>query len=296
MMCLLCRSHNVRLLLKPSASLSKTLQGQYFISSERFGLHDAIYQCAACSFAFIPRLLVDKHALDAFYENAPLDIQYLRDSFGRKKTARRILGAIDSFAPPINPHKRILDIGCNAGLFLREAELAGFEGYGVDLSRNAVLFAQKHCGLRSVVRGGGNAIAQFPDNFFSVITAFDVLEHVYDPFSVAALVDRKLRKNGLFVFTAPLLDSPSAKIMGPYWHGFLPSHLSYFTRDAIARFIARNGWQLVMARYYLRFFSLASIIRRMVQKNDLWLPSFFNITVGAHAFDEIEVYARKQKS
>ena len=74
---------------------------------------------------------------------------------------------------------KILDVGCATGFFLEEVKSKGFEPYGIELSKFSFKKAQNKFGNR--IFSGTIEDAPFENNFFDVITMFDLLEHVKTP-------------------------------------------------------------------------------------------------------------------
>jgi SAM-dependent methyltransferase len=86
--------------------------------------------------------------------------------------------------------------------------------------------------------------APFPPNSFDVITAFDVLEHVYDPREFLEQVQMWLRPGGIFFAKLPNIDSWEAKIFGTYWYGLeLPRHLSHFSVESLRNLVCDLGFR-----------------------------------------------------
>ena len=140
----------------------------------------------------------------------------------------------------------LLDVGCGHGMFLTDAEQAGYEVYGVEPDANVVQVANR-------VGGAKVAHGYFPDAIdramrFDVITFNDVLEHMPQPDSAVAAAAQLLKPGGVLVLNCPsrsglfyqmasALDrlgwgSPFQRM----WQCGLPSpHLWYFTpHDLIA--------------------------------------------------------------
>ncbi len=291
--CGLCGEKKSQLFLKGNLQLENSFKEKYLITDEKAGRHDDIYRCLNCDSRFVPQEFLKKtDEIPDYYKNSPLDEIYLQDFKGRRKTNRRILNNIANFEFPLTGGK-ILDFGCNAGLFLSEAKESGYEAYGIELSEAAVDYARKKFGIDSIKIGKEEKMNDFPDNYFDVITAFDVLEHLLSPASILDKIYSKLKPGGIFVATFPDMDSLLARISKNYWHALVPSHLSYFSEKSIRYLISRNDWQLLSRRYYKRYLSLSYLIRRLLRRNKLSLPKFLGFTVPINTFDEAEVYIRK---
>jgi 2-polyprenyl-3-methyl-5-hydroxy-6-metoxy-1,4-benzoquinol methylase len=75
---------------------------------------------------------------------------------------------------------RLLDVGCGLGFFLERAAARGWDAYGCEPSPSWAARARDRVG-GSRVHTGPPAHGMFAADRFDLITAWDVLEHVYDP-------------------------------------------------------------------------------------------------------------------
>src|SRR4030042_3840859 len=107
---------------------------------------------------------------------------------------------------------KILDVGCGIGLFLKLARENEWEAYGVDISNEDVKYAREK--FRLNVHLGGLIEANYPEEFFDVVTMWDVIEHMADPLSHFKEIKKILKKGGyLFILTGNI-DSDEAKQKG----------------------------------------------------------------------------------
>ena len=74
---------------------------------------------------------------------------------------------------------RILDIGCARGYFSYFMQQNGWDAYGNDLSEYEIEIGKRQFGLKLFV--GDLCELQFPDEYFDVITMWDVIEHLQAP-------------------------------------------------------------------------------------------------------------------
>lgn len=98
---------------------------------------------------------------------------------------------------------KLLDFGCGTGVLQLEFEkkFSSLECFGLDKSKEAI----KLCHLRGITRvklSKGGKIP-FPDNFFDVVTAIDVLEHIKNDSNSLFEIKRVLKKGGLAFFLVP---------------------------------------------------------------------------------------------
>jgi 2-polyprenyl-3-methyl-5-hydroxy-6-metoxy-1,4-benzoquinol methylase len=143
--------------------------------------------------------------------------------------------------------KRLLDVGCGLGYFVQRAQAAGAEAYGCELSPVAVRYAQDRLGLRTVQLGALEHLG-YRRGSFDVITLWDVIEHLRDPFPVIRCAASLLRPSGvLFIqtpnvgFSLPFarmkrrLSVGSPDLMEPR------DHMNNFSRETLTELLARAG-------------------------------------------------------
>ncbi|MBI5903959.1 MAG: class I SAM-dependent methyltransferase [Deltaproteobacteria bacterium] len=154
-----------------------------------------------------------------------------------KKRYRRYLSNIKRF----QEGGKLLDIGCNIGLFLTVAREEGFSVAGVELNRACADYARNTFGLEvfsDVVEKVG-----FASHGFDVVTLFDVLEHVPDIETFLSEVRRILKPGGLLVVQSPNLHSLMASLTKGEWVWLSPpDHIYHFTPSTLSRLLEANGF------------------------------------------------------
>lgn len=164
------------------------------------------------------------------------------------------------------PGGRLLEVGSSLGHFLNAAR-STFEAVGVELNRWASQWARER--FRVDVREKNLESGLFPPESFDVVAAIDVLEHVTDPQSLVNVLSTLLRPGGVFYIVTPNVKSLSCRLMGRWWWGFRPSHLTYFSPKTIAQLLSNAGLDIQRNRSYGRVFSYSYWLTRL--KN---YPSF----------------------
>ena len=97
--------------------------------------------------------------------------------------------------------RQVLEVGCGCGDLLQTLEKKGYSGAGVDLSEEAVAYA--NAGLRS---GRITALCSSPDKLdrqFEIVIASEVLEHQQDDVQFLRLLGDRLSNDGLLLLTVP---------------------------------------------------------------------------------------------
>lgn len=153
----------------------------------------------------------------------------------------------------IRRHKasgRLLDVGCSAGFFLKEARAAGWEVCGVELSEDTAAIARRRFGLD--VRTGMLTDDLFVPGSFDMVTLWDVVEHLKDPISVLATAKQLLKRDGVLFIETPNIDglfprlSYKVAALLDYWpHPEPPGHLFQFSKKTVGRLLERAGLQVV---------------------------------------------------
>lgn len=136
---------------------------------------------------------------------------------------------------------RLMEVGFGAGSFLLAARRAGWEAEGIEVSQTAVEHVRKQ-GFK--VFHGELAAAHYPDAYFDVVTAIEVLEHLPDPQALIREAARILRPGGLFWATTPHGKGLSARALGLQWSVVEPpEHLQLFSLEGMRRMLHGAGFR-----------------------------------------------------
>ena len=148
----------------------------------------------------------------------------------------------------LRPEGRLLDVGCATGLFLHEMRHYGqWELFGVEPVSSAARFARENFGLD--VFEGMLEEAHFADNFFDVITLWDVLEHILEPKQTLLEAYRILKPGGWLVIQVPNPESWQARLFGKYWIGYdAPRHLFGYPPLVLKKQLSEVGYEIAASR------------------------------------------------
>lgn len=107
--------------------------------------------------------------------------------------------------------RRLLDIGCGYGRFLKSAQ-DNFETFGIDPSKHAISQARKYA-VNTKFKVA--TISSYkPEKLFDVITIFDVLEHTNNLSASLQKIKRWLKSGGILVAVVPVYDGIFGTIGG----------------------------------------------------------------------------------
>jgi SAM-dependent methyltransferase len=155
---------------------------------------------------------------------------------------RRLDEIVAGFAP-YRQTSRLLDIGFGAGSLLRAAGRARWTVSGVEVSQTAARHVDQ---FGFDIFCGELADAQYPDGYFDVVTASEVLEHVPEPRALVREIARIVRPGGLLWATTPHGRGISSRILGMQWSVIMPpEHLQLFSVGSIRALFADTGFQRV---------------------------------------------------
>lgn len=226
----------------------------YLPTTDSFMEYGRVVRCADCGLVRLsPRLAWD--SLSAAYQETS-DQLYLEEAMGRAWSARSIIRRVERVAGT----GRLLDVGCGPGVLLSVAK-GKWECVGVEVSRPAAGEARKRFGLEVVE--GTLEEARFPADSFDAVTLVDVIEHLPDPAGTLREVNRILKPGGVLFVLTPNIDAPVARLMGRWWWGFRPAHLTYFSRKTMGRMLAETGFEPLTSWYCGRTFSLGYWLSRL---------------------------------
>lgn len=139
--------------------------------------------------------------------------------------------------------KRLLDVGCGAGIFLNEAKKKGYEAYGIDFDKENVKIAKERYGIANVYVDGVDGLArEFSGKKFDVITFFEVLEHLESPASFINEVKAILSHGGHIALSLPNRER-TLDFLGDA--DYPPNHLTKWNRKSLVLFLERNGFETV---------------------------------------------------
>ncbi|MFK7821848.1 MAG: class I SAM-dependent methyltransferase [Planctomycetaceae bacterium] len=135
---------------------------------------------------------------------------------------------------------KVLDIASGTGYGSRMLRDAGAESVlGVDLSSEAVEFAQKEYGTDGIEYRQGNAEEFSSDERFDVVATFETIEHLKDPVGYLKVLHKHLVDGGRLLLSAPIGET---RHIDSY-------HLHVFEREDIYRLVSEAGFKIEAFRF-----------------------------------------------
>lgn len=212
---------------------------------EREDVEITLVKCENCGLLYqYPRFsqeTIDKHYPPEYdsYKSENLESSDLSSRISRLGLSKR-----RKFVTSIKGGGKLLDIGCATGNFMRAMKSSpGWELFGVEINKHAAEIARQEFSL-NVIHGELEQ-ANFPQDYFDVITLWDVLEHLPDPQSTLSEIYRVLKKDGALILRIPNGNSWDARLFGRYWFGLdAPRHYYIFNQKTITKLLDLSGFQV----------------------------------------------------
>jgi SAM-dependent methyltransferase len=268
-------------------------------------------RCKNCGFVYVnPRPTSEE--LKDFYQNPSYykggggtDYgypNYLEEKETYENQSRERLSIIERFIRPA----RLLDLGCAAGFFLKEAQERGWIIEGIEFSKPMAQFAE---GIIRQKIHESLAGSSLQPGSFDVVTMWDYIEHQFDPRETLLTVNRLLRPGGLVSISTPNTENFEAKTEADEWYEFRPpEHINFFTSTTLGLLLQSCGFapRLVQGRDRLRNSvppRIRSFLRRCIQllgyrQNKItpvwWISSGLRILIEGVINTYYRVRPRKQ--
>lgn len=187
----------------------------------------------------------------AVYENTPEEI--LRQTFDRAEA---------EFGPLAG--KRLLDFGCGVGRLCQIAREYGMDTAGIEADANARVAAGKTGSLRAYANLADLRGAE-PGTRFDIVTMWDVIEHLREPWRELKELCNLLRSSGWLLLSTPNAGSLRAFFLREHWENAVnPTHFYYFTRQPLRLTLERGGFcDVTEWRFPIRYPGRTTI-RRMI--------------------------------
>ncbi|OGD86268.1 hypothetical protein A2164_03785 [Candidatus Curtissbacteria bacterium RBG_13_35_7] len=115
----------------------------------------------------------------------------------KKKRLNKIL----ELAFPVKG-KLVLDIGCSTGYLGSILQKKGAKVFGIDISKNAVKEARKQLFSAQELDLNEQKLP-FKKNYFDLIIASEIIEHLFEPEKILKEIHRILKINGYLLITTP---------------------------------------------------------------------------------------------
>jgi 2-polyprenyl-3-methyl-5-hydroxy-6-metoxy-1,4-benzoquinol methylase len=155
----------------------------------------------------------------------------------------------------VGSNKKVLDVGCYDGtcgeLLIKNKN----EVYGIEACPEAAELA-KIKGLYVKI-GDIESGLDFENNFFDVVMAGEIIEHIVDTDFFIDEIKRVLKTNGFLVLSTPNAASLGRRLLllfgkNPFFEASFsyplnfPGHMRFFTKDLLLEFLKYKGFDKII--------------------------------------------------
>ena len=144
-----------------------------------------------------------------------------------------------------NETPSVLDIGCATGSVLERLRANGWRVTGVEISPSAE-YAVKTKGLD--VRNLPLEDNKFPSNYFDVVLASHLIEHLNDPRGFLQETRRILKDGGYIFVTTPDISGFQSRLFGSRWRSAIFDHLYLFSKRTLIKLLKKTGFTAEICR------------------------------------------------
>lgn len=160
------------------------------------------------------------------------------------------------------PGKRIIDIGCGYGNFMKYCKAKGFDVFGLDPSSDAIRNA-RGMGM-TVIEADIEDLKKSVDTKYHSAVLLNVFEHLREPYTTLRDIrDHILEDGGVLVIKVPNEFNALQTIANQAydlksWWVSAPQHINYFTIPHLVQLLENNGFSVFLkeATFPLEMFIL----------------------------------------
>ncbi|MBI4594423.1 MAG: class I SAM-dependent methyltransferase [Candidatus Rokubacteria bacterium] len=256
--CQLCEDTRRTVLFPANFDPSRVDGDAFVVKGKSRAPHYQINRCEGCGMIYSSPLM------------EPAVLARLYREFRHENTGEREVGNVTATSrqyyalarPHLAKRERVLDIGCDIGLFLASARADGFsELYGIEPNRRAAEQARAIPGAKLL--GGLYEEAEFPDGHFDLISMVHVLDHLIDVNDTLRHAWRHLAQGGVIVAVVHNVDCVLSRLLGERFPPFNIQHNHFFSKMTLRRLFLKHGFAVADVRTTWNRYSLGYFIENL---------------------------------
>lgn len=203
-----------------------------------------------------------------------------------EKRVKFIFKTVEKYKP-----KKILDAGCGRGFYLKVLSFYSFpkEIHGIDINNHYLNVARQICNDKRVIIKQANIYSlPYPKNYFDLVIASEILEHLNDDLKALKELKRVLKLNGYLLITVPNFNFPflwdpinwllmkifKTHINKDIWWlaGIWADHERLYSAETLKKIIWKTGFKIKKIEYGLQWcwpfshFLLYGVGKNLVEK------------------------------
>ena len=239
-------------------------------------LYQEIAKCQGCGHIFADVDLCNENIAEIYNKGYFFGNEYsnyLQDEKVLKKNFRLRLKVLENFRDK-DHHKHLLEIGSAYGFFLNMVKDQYESVLGIDISKEAAQYARDKLKLDAI--NGDFLSHDFNTKKFDVVCMWDTVEHLMSPQLYLKKINSLIKSGALLAITTGDIQSLNARFRKNKWRMIHPpSHIHYFSREALGKLLNDNGFDIIYDRYCGFYRSVDNIAYRTMVLNKK-LPGLYN--------------------
>lgn len=197
-----------------------------------------VVKCSVCDFVFMP-YYYRKDIVYTQYKDEKV-LEQVRKGNDWLKLQRHFLRykALRKY----KKDGKLFDLGVGWGHFLEAGRQLGYDVSGIEISEMPYRYAKED--LKLPVEMIDFFEMKVQENYYDMITMWDVLEHIDECKKLVVKCNTMLKKGGYIVIHVPQIDSYIAKRQKANWKMIGLDHVNYFSRKTITKLLEENGFKV----------------------------------------------------
>jgi 2-polyprenyl-3-methyl-5-hydroxy-6-metoxy-1,4-benzoquinol methylase len=208
-----------------------------------------LFECKECQAVFA-NIIFDERYNQLVYDNSLYEINIKREvldtyEYRKEKFGKERLDYIVNKCQ-FTPNKKLLDLGCGPGYFLKYLTEKNIKCKGLELTQYLVdICKEKNLDVSST------SLENEPNLKYDIITMFDVLEHLTSPIDFFKTVNKKIKTGGYILAYTPNINSFAFHFQKGEQNLLLPyEHVLFYNQHSLSYLAEETGFTVESIDYY----------------------------------------------
>ena len=184
--------------------------------------------------------------------------------------------------------KKILEVGCGKGEFLRIWKNYDVRAVGIEFNQESVTKAREE-GLEVYKAFAENAETELPEAPFDAFVQFNFLEHQPYPNEMLQCIYNNLTAEGVGLITVPSIEY----ILQNGYYELIKDHIAYYSQDTLKLLFQKNGFEILDCCIINKDTHSVTVRKRKTADTTCWEKSFAILKKELHEY--VDSYTAKGK-
>lgn len=184
--------------------------------------------------------------------------------------------------------KKILEVGCGQGEFLRIWKNYHVRAVGIEFDAELVTKAREE-GLEVYKAFADNATTELPEAPFDAFVQFNFLEHQPHPNEMLQCIYHNLTEDGVGLVTVPSLEY----ILQNGYYELIKDHIAYYSLETLKFLFQKNGFEIIDSCIINKDTHSVTVRKRKIADTTCWEKSFEDLKKELH--EHVDGYTAKGK-